>query len=165
MQNSTINQDYIKRQAWNSPLTDLFQDHVLFALVMAGSVVAGFIWPLTIPVFLLLAIVASIAFSAHRWRMPMRVPLHLNREDPSEDRKVRRSLFKRWPSLIQYPDIQKSNGSGIFYLGYQRLGDIGRELYLSMDDLTRHLMFFASTGGGKTETPVAWMINPYCWGR
>lgn len=165
MQNSTINQDYIKRQAWNSPLTDLLQDHLLFALVMAGSVIAGFIWPLTIPSFLLLATVASIAFSAHRWRMPMRVPLHLNCEDPSEDRKVRRSLFKRWPSLIQYEDIQKSNGRGIFYLGYQRLRDTGRELYLSMDDLTRHLMFFASTGGGKTETLFAWMINPFCWGR
>lgn len=132
---------------------------------MAGSVIAGFIWPLTIPAFLLLATVASIAFSAHRWRMPMRVPLHLNREDPSEDRKIRRSLFKRWPSLIQYEDIQKSNGRGIFYLGYQRLRDTGRELYLSMDDLTRHLMFFASTGGGKTETLFAWMINPFCWGR
>ncbi|MGT5763509.1 hypothetical protein ACRW59_25950, partial [Escherichia coli] len=32
---------------------------------------------------------------------------------------------------------------------YRRINDIGRELWLSMDDLTRHVMFFATTGGGK----------------
>lgn len=165
MAHSPVNQALINRDAWHSPLQDLLQDHILFALLMAGGVIAGFIWPLTIPVFLLLAIVASIAFSTHRWRMPMRVPLHLNKVDPSEDRKIRRSLFRRWPSLFQYDAIQESRGRGIFYLGYQRLNDSGRELWLSLDDLTRHLMFFASTGGGKTETLFAWMINPLCWGR
>ncbi len=34
-----------------------------------------------------------------------------------------------------------------------------------MDDLTRHVMFFATTGGGKTETTFAWLLNPLCWGR
>ena len=48
---------------------------------------------------------------------------------------------------------------------YRRINDIGRELWLSMDDLTRHVMFFATTGGGKTETTFAWLLNPLCWGR
>ncbi|MGT5763474.1 hypothetical protein ACRW7O_25620, partial [Escherichia coli] len=26
-------------------------------------------------------------------------------------------------------------------------------------------MFFATTGGGKTETTFAWLLNPLCWGR
>ncbi|EMR7922756.1 conjugal transfer protein TrbC, partial [Escherichia coli] len=43
--------------------------------------------------------------------------------------------------------------------------DIGRELWLSMDDLTRHIIFFSTTGGGKTETTFAWLLNPLCWGR
>lgn len=165
MQNTPVNQAMINRNAWGSPLIELLRDHLLYAVIMAGSMVAGFIWPLSIPLCLLLAIVASISFSTHRWRMPMRIPLYLHRVDPSEDRKVRRSLFKAFPSLFQYETRQESTGRGIFYLGYQRLRDTGRELWLSLDDLTRHVMFFAGTGGGKTETIYAWMLNSFCWGR
>ncbi|EKY3582356.1 conjugal transfer protein TrbC, partial [Escherichia coli] len=75
------------------------------------------------------------------------------------------SLFSFWPTLFQYEVIMESPASGIFYVGYQRVRDIGRELWLSMDDLTRHIMFFATTGGGKTETIFAWAINPLCWAR
>lgn len=85
--------------------------------------------------------------------------------DPSQDRLVRRSLFSFWPTLFQYETIQESPARGIFYVGYQRLRDTGRELWLSADDLTRHIMFFASTGGGKTETIFSWIINPLCWAR
>ncbi|ENQ3933536.1 conjugal transfer protein TrbC, partial [Salmonella enterica subsp. enterica serovar Newport] len=67
--------------------------------------------------------------------------------------------------LFQYETIQESPARGIFYVGYQRLRDTGRELWLSADDLTRHIMFFASTGGGKTETIFSWIINPLCWAR
>lgn len=165
MQNTPVNQALINRNAWGSPLLELMRDHLLYAVVMAGSVVVGFIWPLAIPLLLLMAIIASISFSTHRWRMPMRMPVHLNRVDPSEDRKVRRSLFRAFPSLFQYEAVQESPGRGIFYLGYQRLRDTGRELWLTIDDLTRHVMFFASTGGGKTETIYAWMLNSFCWGR
>lgn len=165
MQNTPVNQALINRSAWQSPLIELMRDHLLYAVIMAGSVVVGFIWPLAIPLCLLLAIIASISFSTHRWRMPIRMPLQLNLPDPSEDRQVRRSLLKAYPSLFQYDSRLERNGRGIFYLGYQRIHDVGRELWLSIDDLTRHLMFFASTGGGKTETIYAWMINPLCWGR
>lgn len=165
MNNTPVNQAMMKRSAWGSPLLELLRDHLLYAAIMAGSVVAGFIWPLAIPVLLFLAIIASISFSTHRWRMPMRMPVHLNRMDPSEDRKVRRSLISAFPSLFQYEAVQERNGRGIFYLGYQRMRDTGRELWLTIDDLTRHVMFFASTGGGKTETIYAWMLNSFCWGR
>ncbi|CAM4371537.1 F-type conjugative transfer protein TrbC [Citrobacter freundii complex sp. 2024EL-00228] len=165
MNNTPVNQALMKRNAWNSPVLELMRDHLLYAGIMAGSVVAGFIWPLAIPLFLLLAIVASISFGTHRWRMPMRMPVHLNKIDPSEDRKVRRSFFRAFPSLFQYETTQESKGKGIFYIGYKRMNDIGRELWLTLDDLTRHVMFFASTGGGKTETIYAWMLNSFCWGR
>ncbi len=54
---------------------------------------------------------------------------------------IKRSLFSFWPTLFQYEVILESPASGIFYVGYQRVRDIGRELWLSMDDLTRHIMF------------------------
>jgi len=165
MNNTPVNQAMIKRSAWQSPVLELLRDHLLYACIMAGSLVGGFIWPLASPLLLILAIIASVSFSTHRWRMPMRMPVHLDRVDPSEDRKTRRSLFSAFPSLFQYEATQERKGRGIFYLGYQRMRDTGRELWLTIDDLTRHVMFFASTGGGKTETIYAWMLNSFCWGR
>lgn len=78
---------------------------------------------------------------------------------------IKRSLFEFWPTLFQYETIKEFPANGIFYVGYQRIRDIGRELWLNIDDLTRHVMFFAATGGGKTETIFSWIINPLCWGR
>ena len=161
----SVNQSMINRSAWGSPLLEMLRDHLLYAVIMAGSVVAGFIWPLSTPICLILATIASISFSTHRWRMPMRMPMHLNKVDPSEDRKERTPLFSRFPSLFQFETRRETTSKGIFYLGYLRGRDIGRELWLTLDDLTRHVMFFASTGGGKTETIYAWMLNSFCWGR
>jgi intracellular multiplication protein IcmO len=107
MNYTPVNQALMKRNAWNSPVLELLRDHLLYAGIMAGSVVAGFIWPLAIPLLLLLAIVASISFGTHRWRMPMRMPVHLNKVDPSEDRKVRRSLFRRFPHCFSMKQRRK----------------------------------------------------------
>ncbi|BAN99944.1 hypothetical protein E05_51780 (plasmid) [Plautia stali symbiont] len=114
MQNTSVNQAMINRTARGSPFLELMCDHLLYAVMMIGCMVAGFIWPLTTPICLLLAIVASISFSTHRWRMPMRMPLYLGKVDPSEDRKVRRSLFRTFPSLFQYETRQERTGRGIF---------------------------------------------------
>ncbi|EMC5966257.1 conjugal transfer protein TrbC, partial [Escherichia coli] len=110
-------------------------------------------------------LITMLVFSLQRWRCPLRMPMTLECADPSQDRMIKRSLFSFWPTLFQYEVILESPASGIFYVGYQRVRDIGRELWLSMDDLTRHIMFFATTGGGKTETIFAWAINPLCWAR
>ncbi|MEJ2910976.1 conjugal transfer protein TrbC, partial [Escherichia coli] len=107
----------------------------------------------------LFTLVTSVIFMLQRWRCPLRMPMTLSLDDPSQDRKVRRSLFSFWPTLFQYEADETSPARGIFYVGYRRINDIGRELWLSMDDLTRHVMFFATTGGGKTETTFAWLLN------
>ncbi|EDT2962889.1 conjugal transfer protein TrbC [Salmonella enterica subsp. enterica] len=165
MSDNRINPNFIHRQAWGNPLQDALHSHSNYLLVVLGSCIVSFIWPLALPLCLLVVGIAALGFSSQRWRCPMRAPLSLNIFDPSEDRKVRRSLFSFWPSFIQYESIQQRKGRGIFFIGFQRGRDIGRELWLSIDDLTRHVMFFASTGGGKTETVFSWMINSLCWGR
>lgn len=112
MNNTPVNQALMKRNARNSPVLELMRDHLLYAGIMAGSVVAGFIWPLAIPLFLLLAIVASISFGTHRWRMPMRMPVHLNKVDPSEDRKVRRSFSEHFPHCFSTKQRRKAKVRG-----------------------------------------------------
>lgn len=165
MSEHRVNPELIHRKAWGNPLWNALQSLNIYGLSVTGSLVASFIWPLALPLCLLISVLTGLIFSLQRWRCPLRMPVTLNRPDPSQDRLVRRSLFSFWPTLFQYETIQESPARGIFYVGYQRLRDTGRELWLSADDLTRHIMFFASTGGGKTETIFSWIINPLCWAR
>ncbi|MBB9050969.1 conjugal transfer protein TrbC, partial [Escherichia coli] len=147
-----VNPDLIHRTAWGNPLWNALHNLNIIGLCLAGSIITALIWPLALPVCLLFTLVTSVIFTLQRWRCPLRMPMTLSLDDPSQDRKVRRSLFSFWPTLFQYEADETSPARGIFYVGYRRINDIGRELWLSMDDLTRHVMFFATTGGGKTET-------------
>ena len=160
-----VNPDLIHRTAWGNPLWNALHNLNITGLCLAGSIITALIWPLALPVCLLFTLVTSVIFMLQRWRCPLRMPMTLSLDDPSQDRKVRRSLFSFWPTLFQYEADETFPARGIFYVGYRRINDIGRELWLSMDDLTRHVMFFATTGGGKTETTFAWLLNPLCWGR
>ncbi|HHK8975331.1 TPA: conjugal transfer protein TrbC, partial [Escherichia coli] len=160
-----VNPDLIHRTAWGNPLWNALHNLNIIGLCLAGSIITALIWPLALPVCLLFTLVTSVIFTLQRWRCPLRMPMTLSLDDPSQDRKVRRSLFSFWPTLFQYEADETSPARGIFYVGYRRINDIGRELWLSMDDLTRHVMFFATTGGGKTETTFAWLLNPLSWGR
>lgn len=154
-----VNPDLIHRTAWGNPLWNALHNLNITGLCLAGSIITALIWPLALPVCLLFTLVTSVIFMLQRWRCPLRMPMTLSLDDPSQDRKVRRSLFSFWPTLFQYEADETFPARGIFYVGYRRINDIGRELWLSMDDLTRHVMFFATTGGGKTETTFAWLLN------
>lgn len=165
MSEHRVNPDLIHRTAWGNPLWNALQNLNIYGMCLAGSLVVSFIWPLALPACLLFTLITVLIFSLQRWRCPLRMPMTLRCADPSQDRMIKRSLFEFWPTLFQYETIKEFPANGIFYVGYQRIRDIGRELWLNIDDLTRHVMFFAATGGGKTETIFSWIINPLCWGR
>ncbi|EKY6796186.1 conjugal transfer protein TrbC, partial [Escherichia coli] len=165
MSEHRVNPELLHRTAWGNPVWNALQSLNIYGFCLVASLVASFIWPLALPACLLFTLITMLVFSLQRWRCPLRMPMTLECADPSQDRMIKKSLFSFWPTLFQYEVIMESPASGIFYVGYQRVRDIGRELWLSMDDLTRHIMFFATTGGGKTETIFAWAINPLCWAR
>ena len=156
MSEHRVNPELLHRTAWGNPVWNALQSLNIYGFCLVASLVASFIWPLALPACLLFTLITMLVFSLQRWRCPLRMPMTLECADPSQDRMIKRSLFSFWPTLFQYEVILESPASGIFYVGYQRVRDIGRELWLSMDDLTRHIMFFATTGGGKTETIFAW---------
>lgn len=159
MSEHRVNPDLIHRTAWGNPLWNALQNLNIYGMCLAGSLVVSFIWPLALPACLLFTLITVLIFSLQRWRCPLRMPMTLRCADPSQDRMIKRSLFEFWPTLFQYETIKEFPANGIFYVGYQRIRDIGRELWLNIDDLTRHVMFFAATGGGKTETIFSWIIN------
>ncbi|ELQ3524035.1 conjugal transfer protein TrbC, partial [Salmonella enterica] len=126
MSEHRVNPELIHRAAWGNPLWNALQTLNIYGLCLAGSLVVSFIWPLALPACLLFTLITMLVFSLQRWRCPLRMPMTLKYADPSQDRMIKRSLFSFWPTLFQYEVIKESPANGIFYVGYQRVRDIGR---------------------------------------
>lgn len=162
--NAAIDRTRINRNVGRSWLTDALAEGGTLVLGMIAVAVAGVIWPFTLllslPVMLFWTMIVA---PAGRWRMPMRMPRDMNRDDPSTERQVPAKLLGFLP--VATVRIHTGRAAGILYAGYLRGKDAGRELWLSMDDLTRHVLMFGTTGAGKTETLLGWVFNALCWGK
>ena len=166
-----VNPDLIHRTAWGNPLWNALHNLNITGLCLAGSIITALIWPLALPVCLLFTLVTSVIFMLQRWRCPLRMPMTLSLDDPSQDRKVRRSLFSFWPTLFQYEADETFPARGIFYVGYRRINDIGRELWLSMgrgftfvdgkaqNDTTRTIWYLSRRFGREDDIEVINFMN------
>lgn len=162
--NSVLDSTRVHRHAGRSWLIDVLSETGTLAWGMLAAVGAGFIWPATLVLSLpVLMFWSLVVVPAGRWKMPMRMPTDMNRDDPSTDRKVPAKVLGFLP--VATVRIHTSRAAGILYAGYLRGRDAGRELWLSMDDLTRHVLMFGTTGAGKTETLLGWVFNALCWGK
>ncbi|MGK3137951.1 F-type conjugative transfer protein TrbC [Pantoea trifolii] len=162
--NAALDSARVNRHVGRSWLIDVLCETGTLAWGMLAAVIAGIIWPATLvlglPVLMFWALVVA---PAGRWKMPMRMPTDINRDDPSTERKVPAKVLGFLP--VTTVRIHTSRAAGILYAGYLRGRDAGRELWLSMDDLTRHVLMFGTTGAGKTETLLGWVFNALCWGK
>lgn len=133
------------------------------AACVAGALAGGVMFPASLlaslPALLCYAPVALL----ERWQMPMRMPTDMKRPDPSTEREVPGKALGFLPITAMRRVM--SQAAGILYAGYLRGSDAGRELWLSMDDLTRHIIMFGTTGAGKTETLLGYVLNQFCTGR
>lgn len=115
---------------------------------------AGFcvLLPMLIIPSLLIVAGMYLWFKNKRLPLPIRYPLHSGAPDPST-------------STDKSPKPRP--GSGIEFLGNERRGisvDGGDELWVSDSDIRVHRLVMATTGGGKTNTLLSWMLNPLTWG-
>lgn len=162
--NSVVDSARVNRHAGRSWLIDVLSETGTLAWGMLAAVVAGIVWPATLVLSLpVLMFWAPVVGPAGRWKMPMRMPADMNRDDPSTERKVPAKVLGFLP--VATVRIHTGRAAGILYAGYLRGRDAGRELWLSMDDLTRHVLMFGTTGAGKTETLLGWVFNALCWGK
>ncbi|WP_168403367.1 F-type conjugative transfer protein TrbC [Erwinia amylovora] len=162
--NSTLDSARVNRHVGRSWLTDALAEAGTLACGMLAAVVTGIVWPATLVLSLpVLLFWSMVVVPAGCWQMPMRMPADMNRDDPSTERKVPAKVLGFLP--VATVRIHTGRAAGILYAGYLRGRDAGRELWLSMDDLTRHVLMFATTGGGKTETLLGWVFNALCWGK
>lgn len=162
--NNAIDRTRVSRHVGRSWLADTLAETGTLAMGMVAAVTAGIVWPstllLSLPVLLFWSLIVA---PAGRWKMPMRMPADMNRDDPSTDRQVPAKVLGFLP--VATVRIHTGRAAGILYAGYLRGKDAGRELWLSMDDLCRHVLMFGTTGAGKTETLLGWVFNALCWGK
>ncbi|HEY2453902.1 MAG TPA: F-type conjugative transfer protein TrbC [Scandinavium sp.] len=162
--NAAIDSTRVSRHVGRSWLTDTLAEAGSLVWAMIASVTAGAIWPatllLSLPVLLFWALVVA---PSGRWKMPMRMPMDMNRDDPSTERQIPAKLLGFLPITTLRPQL--SRAAGVLYAGYLRGKDAGRELWLTKDDLCRHVIMFGTTGAGKTEALLGWVYNALCWGK
>lgn len=158
-----VERERINRRIYHSALTEMLMGPGSLALGMLAAVVAGFLYPVSIWLTVPTLAVWAPALLLEPWQMPMRMPSDMDRLDPSTQRLVPGKLFGFLP--IASMRISMAKAEGILYLGYLRLRDAGRELWLSMDDLCRHILMFSTTGGGKTETLLGFVAGQLSYAK
>nr|WP_318287315.1 F-type conjugative transfer protein TrbC [Pseudomonas cichorii] len=153
----------INRRVHHSVLTDWMMGPGALALGMLGTVLGGYLYPISLWVsFPVLAFWAP-ALLFESWQMPMRMPMDMDMLDPSTQRQVPRKLWGFLPITVMRVTMDKA--AGILYLGYLRGKDAGRELWMSMDDMCRHILLLATTGGGKTEALLGFVLCQLGFGK
>ncbi len=135
------------------PLSERFKDFLLLqnGVIIIGGMLLGcvFIYPSVAELWAILAFVLFFWASKQPYRLPFRMGVTSNLEDPSEgtlskdERKKLKAKYKK--------------AAGITYFG----NDIstGEELWFNDSDLRTHLLIFGSTGSGKTETLISIAYN------
>ncbi|MBU9819645.1 type IV secretory system conjugative DNA transfer family protein [Rahnella sp. BCC 1045] len=162
--NYGVERERVSRRVGASWLNETLSLPGTLAGGIGAALVTGILYPSSLLFsVLVVAFWSMVTAPAGRWKMPMRMPTDMNRNDPSTGRQVPAKLLGFLP--VTNIRIHTDRAAGILYAGYLRGKDAGRELWLSMDDLTRHVLMFGTTGAGKTETLLGWVFNALCWGK
>lgn len=153
----------INRRVHYSILTDWMMGPGALTLGMLAAVLGGYLYPVSLWLSF-----PALAFWAptllfENWQMPMRMPMDMDRLDPSTQRQVPGKLWGFLPITVMKITMDKA--SGILYMGYLRGKDAGRELWMSMDDMCRHILMFGTTGAGKTEALLGYVLCQLGFGK
>lgn len=123
-----------------------------FRNLCIGYTITCLILPiLLVPTFIIM-FGGAMWWKSRKQPLPLRYPEYSDAPDPSTLSESNRTMWK---------------GGGLEFLGNERRGitiDGGDELWLNDSDIRVHRLIMATTGAGKTNTLVSWMLNPLCWG-
>lgn len=153
----------VNRRIYHSALGEWMMGPGSLTLGLAAAVVAGFLYPISLWFSLPTMLIWAPSMLLETWQMPMRMPSDMDRFDPSTQRVAPGKLLGFLP--IASMRITMDKAAGILYMGYLRGRDAGRELWLTMDDLTRHIIMFGTTGAGKTEALLGYVLGQLSFGK
>ncbi|HAX4948757.1 TPA: conjugal transfer domain protein, partial [Escherichia coli] len=91
-----VNEQFIRRSAWHSPVTSLLQNPDFFGPAIMAMMILPLFLPLLTPLSILGMLFTGVIFNNHRWRCPMRMPATLKCDDPSEDREETARFLGAW---------------------------------------------------------------------
>ena len=153
----------LNRRIYHSALGEWMMGPGSLALGLAASVVGGIVYPVSLWLSLPVLLFWAPAMLLEPWQMPMRMPSDMDRFDPSTQSQKPGKLLGFLPVTVMRTAMDKA--AGILYMGYLRARDAGRELWLSMDDMTRHILMFGTTGAGKTEALLGYVVGQLSYGK
>ncbi len=114
---------------------DFIAVHQNIAILIFVVAIVAFVEPWTLPLGVIILPMAFFWARSHPEKLPLRLPMASGVEDPS-DPKPGRKKYRR--------------ARGIFYLGNDMM--TGEECWIAKEDLLTHMLFFGTTGAGKTYT-------------
>ncbi|HDT4324736.1 TPA: conjugal transfer protein TrbC [Klebsiella aerogenes] len=137
--------------------------NVQFGL-LAILTVLGLFFPFTMLLSILILPPLMVAFTDRKFRPPLRMPKDCEMFDDTLTTETQEE-YRLGPIRIPHKVRERKKAKGILYVGYERGRLFGRELWLNMTDLLRHMVFFGTTGSGKTETFYGFIVNYLLWSR
>jgi len=158
-----VDHSRVARRVYQSTLEDWLRAPAGLGFGMVAALACGFVYPVSLWLSVPALFLWSPLMLLEQWQMPMRMPSDMDRLDPSTQRSVPGKMFGFLP--ITAMRIAMSRAAGILYMGYLRGRDAGRELWMSMDDLTRHILMFGTTGAGKTEALLGYVLGQLSLGK
>ncbi|MEA9996469.1 F-type conjugative transfer protein TrbC [Pseudomonas sp. AA4] len=153
----------VNRRIYHSALSEWAMGPGSLALGLVAAGAGGIIYPISLWLSLPTMLIWAPSMLLEGWQMPMRMPSDMDSLDPSTQRQVPGKVFGVLP--ITTMNTVMSKAAGILYMGYLRGRDAGRELWLSMDDMTRHILMFGTTGAGKTEALLGYVLGQLGYGK
>lgn len=123
------------------------------AKILIGMAVVGIILPALLPFFLLAFAVFWAMFDAFKFFLPIRYPAWAS--------------DARDPGLLHPATDRPMKPEGIMYMGVVDASDPywrNMQVFLSADDLKRHMLVLGTTGSGKSEALKGITLNILAWG-
>ncbi|PZP82649.1 MAG: hypothetical protein DI592_09440, partial [Stenotrophomonas maltophilia] len=111
----------------------------VWAVISGGITVA---WSGFFPFALLVFVVLRLAVTGKDDVLPIHLPMEANKLDKNDPKPGGKGFYK---------------ARGSFYIG--RIRTTGEEVWASFKALTQHFLLFGTTGAGKTESIVSYIVN------
>lgn len=134
--------------------------NVQFGL-LAILTVLGLFLPFTMLLSILILPPLMVAFTDRKFRPPLRMPKDCEMFDDTLTTETQ-AEYRLGPIRIPHKVRERKKAKGILYVGYERGRLFGRELWLNMTDLLRHMVFLVPPGRVKPKPSMGLSLTSCC---
>lgn len=164
MEQEAIDRKKVTRAQQRGTVADTIYAPTTLMLAMGVMLVAGFVFPASLLISIVVAFSLMIGFADRKYRAPLRMPKDSQLFDETETRESNEET-----NILGFRRVWKKRtrvrAKGVIYLGYERGRLFGREIWQGLTDVLRHWTLFGTTGSGKTETFYGLIVNALSFGR